>query len=137
MKTGWKIAIYVLIALALITGGVLLGRALQEDTRTQEVAFSVIVRAPGSFELAMMPQNADGDPEIEVTKGNPAVFTIGVVANGGYDGKVYLEVVGFPEGSYTISPQTISPGETATLTIQTEQLTSNTNYGGTLIGSPA
>lgn len=137
MKTGWKIAIYALICVAMIAAGVILGRAIQDDPQEQDLIFTLMVSAPGNFTLDMTPKNQAGEPEIDVARGTPAVFTITASAHDGYDALVTYSITGIPEGSYAFSQNPAPCGVPVTLTIQTGSLTSNTVYVCTLTGSPS
>lgn len=138
MKTGTKVALFALLCVAMIVAGVILGRAIQDNGQEQEVSFAILVAAPGSFTLDMTPKNTAGEPEVQITRGTPAVFTINSTALEGYDAGITYSVDGLPEGTvYTFSQNPAPAGTAVTLTIQTTGLTSNTAYVCTLTGSPS
>ncbi len=147
MSKTLKTILVTLAVLALVGVGYLVGRALQstDDGREKTVTFSIIVNAPGDFTVTMGPTNAEtGDVEVEVTKGQPAVFTITTGAVDGYDGLINL-TASLPAGiEYALSadgvtPGTdidVTPGTTVTLTVQTAALASNAVYVCSLTALP-
>lgn len=128
-----------IVVLALMLVGVVIAGLLQDQTQEKELAFAIIVSAPGDFTIDMGPKNAEtGEIEVRVTRGQPAVFTITTAAVDGYDGRVNLSIFGLPEGvEYSFSANDVSAGTTVTLTVQTTALTSNQVYVCNLTASPA
>jgi hypothetical protein len=138
MSKTLKIVLIVLAGLVLVAVGGIVSGLIQDNAQDQELSFSIIVSAPGSFTIDMNPKNAvTGDIEVEVVKGTPAVFTITTAAVGGYDGKINFSVGGLVAGTYAFSANDVAPGVTVTLTVQTSGLTSNTTYVCGLTASPA
>ena len=138
MSKTFKTILIVLVGLILVGVGFIVSGLLQDNGQEQDLTFSIIVSAPGSFTIDMNPKNAaTGDIEVAVVKGTPAVFTITTAAVGGYDGKIKFSVAGLVAGTYAFSANDVAPGATVTLTVQTSGLTSNTCYVCGLTASPA
>lgn len=136
MKT-WKIALFAALCILLVGAGILIGRGAQGQAEPQEVTFTLLIKAPGSFTLDMTPKNtATGEPEIDAVRGTNAIFTITSTAVDGYDAQIEYTVAGLPEGTYTFSQNPAPVGTPVTLTINTSSLASNTAYVCTLTGSP-
>lgn len=139
MSTTLKTILIVFAVLALIGGGYAVARLIQaQDTQTKEVSFTILVNTPGDFTIDMNPKNPDtGDIEVEVTKGQPAVFTIQVRALEGWDSPVRFTVTGLAEGTYAFSENPVPVDGFTTLTIQTGTMPSNSAVVCTLTAGPA
>lgn len=127
-----KIIVGIFAAILLVTIGFIIASLIQggDLPREKTLTFSILVRTPGDFEIDMEPKNPEtGDIEVHIIKGEPAVFTITLSSNGGWDSPVALEVAGLPEGvEFALSGNPIIPDRAVTLTVQTMLLQSNTAY---------
>lgn len=129
-----KIIVFILGGILLVGIGFGIAKLIQTDPVTQEHEYnlSIMVSAPGDFSIAVTPTNAQGEAEVQITKGQPAIFTLTPTGSGGYDGRIKYDLFGMPEGSVTFSKNPASVTDIVTLTIATMDLMSNSVYVTTL-----
>jgi hypothetical protein len=131
MNTPARIIVIILAAILLVGLGFAIASLVQDNgANEKEIGFTLLIRTPGDFAITMGPINpATGDVEVEVTKGEPAVFTITTTAADGWDSPINLSIDGLPEGTvYAFGVNPMPPTGTTTLTIQTGNLQSNSGY---------
>jgi len=118
-----KIWVWLLCAVLLIGIGFGLARIIGKKPAIEhQYQFTVEVRAIGDFSCVLSPTT------LTLNKGEVGTLTITTSASGGFDGQIYFKVSGLPDGSYSISASPINPGQSATLTINSALLVTNTGY---------
>lgn len=139
MNTATKVILGVLAVIVCVAIGFAIASLIQDTgDQSKEITFSLLIKTPGDYTITMGPVNPEtGDIELEVTKGQPAIFTIATQATGGWDSPIWFEVDGLPEGTiYEFATNPVNPGETTALTIQTGNLNSNSGYVLSLTAGP-
>jgi hypothetical protein len=118
-----KLWVWILCAVLLIGVGFALARIIAHKPSIEhQYQFTVTVNVTGDFAVTLTPAT------LTLTKGETGTITLTNTASGGFDALIVYEVAGLPAGSYSFSKNPVSPGETATLTINTAVLESNRVY---------
>ena len=118
-----KLWVWILAAVLLIGIGFALDRIIGRKASIEhQYQFSVTVNVTGDFAVTLTPST------LTLNKGETGTITLTNTASGGFDALIAYEISGLPAGSFTFSKNPVSPGETATLTINTAALESNRVY---------
>jgi hypothetical protein len=121
-----KIILFIALGLALLVGGFLIAKALQDDYPVHQYNFGVKVVSIGDCSLVLSPD------ELKIPKGSPGTITITATGIAGFDGKIWLTAFGLPDGSWTFSVNPLPVGGSSVLTIDSSKLSTNMYYGCTL-----
>ena len=118
-----KLWVWILTAVLFVGLGFALARIIGgKPSIEHQYQFTVTVNVSGDFAVTLTPAT------LTLTKGETGTITLTNTPSGGFDALIVYEVSGLPVGSYSFSKNPVSPGETATLTINTAALQSNTVY---------
>jgi len=118
-----KLWIWILAAVLFVGLGFALARIIGgKPSIEHQYQFTVTVNVTGDFAVTLTPAT------LALNKGETGTITLTNTVSGGFDALIVYEVSGLPAGSYSFSKNPVSPGETATLTINTAALESNRVY---------
>ncbi|RLE80018.1 MAG: hypothetical protein DRJ52_07245, partial [Thermoprotei archaeon] len=96
-------------------------KAMGTDGKTAHVTLQLIVKAkPFKYSLSL------SQSSISINKGESASVVVNVNLVSGTAKQVQLSLEGLPAGTYSFSPQTVTPTATSTLTINTATLSEGT-----------
>ena len=120
MKKLWA---WILAAVLFVGLGFALARIIGgKPSIEHQYQFTVTVNVTGDFAVILTPAT------LTLAKGETGTITLTNTVSGGFDALIVYEVSGLPAGSFTFSKNPVSPGESATLTINSALLASNTVY---------
>jgi hypothetical protein len=118
-----KLWIWILCAVLLIGLGFALARIIGGKSSIEhQYQFTVTVNVTGDFAVTLTPAT------LTLNKGETGTITLTNTVSGGFDALIVYEVSGLPAGSFTFSKNPVGAGETATLTINSALMASNTVY---------
>ena len=118
-----KLWVWILAAVLFVGLGFALARIIGgKPSIEHQYQFTVTVNVTGDFAVTLTPAT------LALNKGETGTITLTNTVSGGFDALIVYEVSGLPAGSYSFSKNPVSPGETATLTINTAALESNRVY---------